>query len=459
MFSFKGIVRKITPKFIMSGYHLFLAFLAALRYGFPGRKMVVIGITGTNGKSTTLDLAHRVLEQTGSGVASCSSVRFKINETEWPNMLKMTMPGRFFLQQFLKRANKAKCKYVIIEVTSEGILQHRNKFIDFDIAIFTNLSEEHIERHGSFEKYREAKAKFFKQVKGLHIVNMDDEHAPYFLQIVSKEKIGYTFKHRNSFSGKLVSAFKVKDLFKGVSFQVGNVIFELNLLGRFNVYNALGAICLGLSQGLSLEQCEKALETAEGIPGRMETIYLGPFKAVVDYAFTPNALKQVYKTLAAKSKEQMANRLVCVLGACGGGRDKWKRPVLGGIAKEYCEQIIVTNEDPYDEPPEEIIDQVVQGAGPKALKIIDRREAINKALSLAKQGDIVIITGKGCEPWICVENGKKIAWDDRQVVKEEAKDLGIALAPEVPEKVVPQGEKALISEMKRLQRFKDPKWH
>ncbi|MCG2689951.1 UDP-N-acetylmuramoyl-L-alanyl-D-glutamate--2,6-diaminopimelate ligase [Candidatus Parcubacteria bacterium] len=457
--SFKGIVRKIIPKFIMSWYHLSFAFLAALRYGFPSRKMVVVGITGTNGKSTTLDLAHRVLEQTGSGVASCSSVRFKINETEWPNMLKMTMPGRFFLQKFLKRANKAKCKYAIIEVTSEGILQHRNKFIDFDIAIFTNLSPEHIERHGSFEKYREAKAKFFKQVKGLHIMNMDDEHAPYFLQIVSKEKIGYTADGQGSFSGKLVTAKNIQDLGKGVSFQVGNVIFELNLLGRFNVYNALGAICLGLSQGLSLEQCEKALETAEGIPGRMETIYLGPFKAVIDYAFTPNALKQVYKTLAAKSKEQMANRLVCVLGACGGGRDKWKRPVLGEIAKEYCEQIIVTNEDPYDEPPEEIIDQVVQGAGPKALKIVDRRKAINKALSLAKQGDIVIITGKGCEPWICVENGKKIAWDDRQVVKEEAKGLGIALAPEAPQQVAPQGKKALISEMKRLQRFKDPKWH
>ncbi len=450
----------------MSWYHLLLAFLAALRYGFPGRKMIVIGITGTNGKTTTLDLAHRVLEQTGHGVASCSSVRFKINGTEWPNMLKMTMPGRFFLQKFLRKANQAKCKYAIIEVTSEGILQHRNKFIDFDIAIFTNLSPEHIERHGSFEKYREAKAKFFKQVKGLHIINMDDEQAPYFLQIVSKEKIGYTAKNQGDFSGKLVAAKNIQDLGKGVSFEVGNVLFELNLLGRFNVYNALGAICLGISQGLFLEQCEKALETAEGIPGRMETIYLGPFKAVVDYAFTPNALKQVYQTLSGQlpslntqTLKHFNTNLVCVLGACGGGRDKWKRPVLGEIAKEYCEQIIVTNEDPYDEPPEEIIDQVVQGAGPKALKIVDRRKAINKALSLAKQGDVVIITGKGCEPWICVENGKKIAWDDRQVVKEEAKELGIALAPEAPEQVIPLGKKALISEIKRLQRFKDPKWH
>ncbi|MBM4177475.1 hypothetical protein FJ208_01600, partial [Candidatus Gribaldobacteria bacterium] len=156
---------------------------------------------------------------------------------------------------------------------------------------------------------------------------------------------------------------------------------------------------------------------------------------------------------------QPTNQLVCVLGACGGGRDKWKRPILGQIAKEYCEKVIVTNEDPYDEDPKQIMQEVANGVGDEVLIIEDRREAIKKSLQLAKEGDIVVITGKGCEPWICLANGKKMAWDDRLVVKEEAKALGISLAPAINQKSEPQGKKALISEMKRLQKFKDPKWH
>lgn len=413
------------PGFVVGWYHFMLAFLSAFYYGFPSRKLKVIGITGTNGKTTTINLLERVLAEVGHKVATASSIKFKIGSQEEENKLKMTMPGRFVLQGFLRRAVRAGCKYAIVEVTSEGVLQHRHRLIDFDTAVFTNLSPEHIEHHGSFENYRKAKGKFFKKVKGRHIINLDDENSDYFLQFKAKKKIGYSvFDKLSRVAPTVVGATDVICTEKSISFTVQGIRFDLNLIGRFNVYNALAAICVGLAEGISLKQCEKGLEKAEGVPGRMETIIFQPFKVIVDYAFTPNALRKVYQTLRkfGHSSGQKTN-LVCVLGACGGGRDKWKRKVLGEIAAENCRDIIVTDEDPYDEDPMEIINQVAGGAGDRALKILDRRQAIKKSLQLAKPGGTVIITGKGCEPWICVANNKKIPWDDRKIVREEYEKL------------------------------------
>jgi UDP-N-acetylmuramoyl-L-alanyl-D-glutamate--2,6-diaminopimelate ligase len=168
------------------------------------------------------------------------------------------------------------------------------------------------------------------------------------------------------------------------------------------------------------------LEKIDLIPGRMEEVISQPFKVFIDYAFTPNALEKVYQTLTPQLFNSSTNKLICVLGACGGGRDKWKRPVLGKIAAKYCHQIIVTNEDPYDEDPKEIIQQVAQGAleevglnSKKVYQILDRREAIRKSLELAKPGDLVIITGKGSEPWICLARGKKIPWNEKKIILEE----------------------------------------
>jgi len=192
----------------------------------------------------------------------------------------------------------------------------------------------------------------------------------------------------------------------------------MKLIGLFNIYNALAAIATGLSEGINIDVCQIALSKIKGVPGRMEEVVNGPFKVIVDYAFTPNALSKVYESIKPENK-----RLICVLGACGGGRDKWKRPVLGEIASRYCDEVIVTNEDPYDENPEEIIKQVIKGANGKGKMIIDRREAISYSIRNAKKGDVVIITGKGCEPSICLANGKRISWDDRQVVREEFKKI------------------------------------
>jgi len=397
----KDLIKKFIPDFLLSCYHFLLAFLGAVVYRFPSKKIKVIGITGTNGKTTTTEMISRILEEAGYKVASLSSIKFKIGEKEWPNTLKMTMPGRFKIQKFLRQAVNAGCHYAVLEVTSEGIKQHRQRFIDFWGAVFTNLTPEHIEAHGSFENYRAAKGKLFKATKGTHIINIDDENAEYFLEFPAEKKYTYGL-NQGDISNK-------------------DIQLQLSLIGNFNIYNALSAICLGLSQGINLEISKRALEKIKGIPGRMEEVISQPFEVFVDYAFTPNALEKVYQTFKKHGSDPC--KLICVLGACGGGRDKWKRPVLGGLAVKYCDEVIITNEDPYDEEPMEIIEQVAKGIEGKAKKILDRREAIKESLKLVQPGDTIIITGKGCEPWICLKGGKKIPWDDRKVVREEFKNL------------------------------------
>jgi UDP-N-acetylmuramoyl-L-alanyl-D-glutamate--2,6-diaminopimelate ligase len=218
----------------------------------------------------------------------------------------------------------------------------------------------------------------------------------------------------------LAESIKLSPL--GSYFNIRGTPFELKLFGDFNIYNALAAVCVGVSQGIDIEISAEALKGLKKIEGRMEKITEAPFSVIVDYAFTPNALEKVY---AAIKRDIRPSKLVCVLGACGGGRDKWKRPVLGEISAKYCDEIIITDEDPYDEDPLEIIDQVAEGAGQKAEKIVDRREAIRRALTKAKKGDAVIITGKGSEPSICLKDGIKLPWDDRKVVREELERLNV----------------------------------
>jgi UDP-N-acetylmuramoyl-L-alanyl-D-glutamate--2,6-diaminopimelate ligase len=406
----KDLVKKIIPSPLLGFYHFCWALLGAVIFGFPGKSksFKIIGITGTSGKSTTSDLVTRILEEAqpspeasagkaGNKVASISTIRFKIADKEWENKYKMTMPGRFVIQRFLKQAKKAGCNFIVLEITSQGIEQFRHKFINFDTAVFTNLSPEHIESHHGFENYRNEKLKLFKVAKNVHVINIDDENAKYFLDIPANKKITF---------GKTQGNFNLQ-----------NTSFNLSLAGDFNKSNALAAICVARNYGISLDVCKRALEKAKGIAGRMEVIQKEPFKVIVDYAHTPEQLESVYKSFEGKP-------LICVLGSCGGGRDKWKRPVLGEIAKKYCKEIIVTNEDPYDENPLSIMKEIESalshdGANPKHHMILDRKEAIEVAIKSAKPGDAVVITGKGSEPWMCVANGKKISWDDRKIAKEK----------------------------------------
>ena len=398
----KAAIKKIIPGFLLNLYYLALPLMGAVLYGRPSRRIKVIGITGTNGKTTVTHLTSHILEQAGFKVASISSLRFKVGEREWVNELKMTMPGRMSVQKFLRRAADEECDFCVMEVTSEGIKQKRHKFINFDTSVFTNLTPEHIESHGSFEAYRDKKGEFFAVPHNISIVNSDDKYAEYFLSFDASKKITYSAKDING---------------------------AHNLLpGDFNRANIAAATAIALTCGVEDATIKKAIQLFKGVPGRMELVVEKPFKVFVDYAHTPDALQKVYKSLTADCQLSTANcRLIAVLGSAGGGRDKWKRPEFAKLAAQYADYTILTDEDPYDENPEKILDQIEKGfdkvrtysirmKGYK--KILDRREAIRFALSNAKAGDIVVITGKGAEPWMVTAHGK-VPWDDRKIVREE----------------------------------------
>lgn len=421
--SLKNNIEKIIPKSLLNIYHYKLALLSAFCYGFPSNKITVIGVTGTKGKSTTVMLAGKILERAGFKTAWFTSATIKIGEKEQLNPYHMTMPGRFVIQRFLKEAVRAGCKYAILEVTSEGIKQHRHKFIDFNTAVFTNLKPEHIEAHGSFENYRFCKGQLFEATPKNHIINIDDENAKYFLQFPAEKKITYSAKNSRS---EAICASNIQESKDGVRFSVNGIDFNLKLLGRFNVYNVLAAICICLGQGVSLEVCKAALESISIIPGRMEVVLEKPFKVIVDLAHTPDSFEEVFKAI----KNMVHNKVVSIFGSAGGGRDKWKRPVLGEIASRFSDVIILCNEDPYDEKPEQILSEIRSGIlktgfeRSNLYEILDRREAIKKGLESAKENDIILILGKGTEQLMMI-SGKKIPWDDRQIVKEEFKKLGV----------------------------------
>lgn len=417
----KNLLRKITPDFLLNLYHLAFAFFGAIIYRFPSKKLKVIGITGTKGKSTTLYLTGKALEGAGFKVGWISSLSIKVADKEWLNPYHLTMPGRTFIQKTLRKMVKEGCEYALIEVTSEGIKQHRHNFINFNTAVFTNLAPEHLEAHGGFENYREAKGKLFKVLKGngKSIINLDDKNAEYFLQFKAKEKIGFSFKQGNK-ELKVDNTILGTDCQiekTGISFIVKNIKFYSKLLGEFNAYNVLTAIAILITENIQIEKFKKGLENVKVIPGRMEEISKGQnFRVFVDLAHTPDSFEQVFKL----AKKLSHKKIISVFGSAGGGRDKWKRPELGKIASQYSDYIILTNEDPYDEDPDSIINSIKEGIGNNIdlEKIMDRRQAINKALILAKENDIVLILGKGTEATMVI-GSNKIPWDDRRVVKEE----------------------------------------
>ncbi len=431
----KDIIRKFIPKSFLRIYHKALATMAALFYGFPSKRLKIIGVTGTTGKTTVCNMIARILEEGGYRVAMSTTANFRMAGREWTNTYKQTMLGRFKLQKFLKRALRAGCQYTIIETSSEGLAQGRHLFIDYDTAIFTNLSPEHIESHGNFKKYKEAKAKMFKTLAESRkettiIANLDDECGEYFLGFKADKKYGYAMnKKAENKNFRNVFVDRIQILPTGSNFFIDGQEFNLKLLGRFNISNALAAICVGLAENISIDKIKSALEKFTNMPGRMERINVGQnFNVFVDYAHEPKGLESVYQTLKEIKKPQA--KILAVLGSCGGGRDKWRRPILGKLAANYVDYIFVTNEDPYDEDPKEIIKQVASGAleagkqeNKSLWKIFDRREAIKKALYMAQEEDFVILTGKGSEQCIMSKNGKRIPWDDRKVAREILKEL------------------------------------
>ena len=381
--------------------------------------MTVIGVTGTNGKSTTVALIASALESDGAKVGATSTVSFKIADKETLNNKKMTMLGRFQLQKLLSQMVKAGCKYAVIEVSSEGIKQSRHIGIKFDYAVFTNLTPEHLESHGGFDNYKKAKAELFKRFPSkTSIINLDDKHAQYFLDFPAAKKL--TFAIENKDAQFKASQIEVKST--GTSFHFQEQDINMQLIGKFNVYNAMPALLVGLAENIPIEKLKQGLEKVPVVPGRTEVIKEGQdFTVLVDYAPEPYALKKLYETLTLMKYK----RLIHVLGSCGGGRDVARRPILGKMAGIKADIVIITNEDPYNDDPMQIIDQVAEGAieqgkvgNQNLFKILDRKEAIQKALNLAETGDLVLVTGKGSEQAMAVADGKYVTWDDRKVIRE-----------------------------------------
>jgi UDP-N-acetylmuramoyl-L-alanyl-D-glutamate--2,6-diaminopimelate ligase len=324
------------------------------------------------------------------------------------------MPGKFFTQKFLRDAVDAKCQYAIIEMTSEGARFYRHLGVELDALIFTNLSPEHIESHGSFAHYKKAKLRLVQRLAKsqkpmrLSIANTDNEHAPSFLIFPVEKNIGYSLKD--------VHVLKETETASTIKWHDTDITIPLP--GKFNISNALAALTLSQELGISLTNAKKGIENLSLIRGRVERVEAGQdFSVIVDYAHTDDSLRKLYETFPTSRK-------IAVLGSTGGGRDSWKRPVLGKIADEYADEIIITNEDPYDEDPMKIINEVASGIEKHTPTIIlDRREAIAKALSLANKGDTVLISGKGTDPYIMGPNGTKIPWDDATVAKEELEKM------------------------------------
>ena len=419
----RSLVKKYLPqsvfRLLQPFYHLALAWVGAVKYGHPSKKIIVIAITGTKGKSTTTELVAQILRGSGKKVASLSTIQFVIGDKAERNLFKMTTPGRFFVQKFLRDAVDAGCTHVVLEMSSEGARQFRHKFIDFDALVFTNLSPEHIESHGSFEKYKAAKLSLAEAVTNspkrprVLVANVDDQHGDDFLNLVVEKRVPYGLANLSLYTLH-------KD---SVSLVLDGVTVRVPIVGLFNVYNALAALKVCQAFGVTLETAAEALRRLPPIAGRVEQ-FASPTNAqkqvtaVVDYAHTADSLEKLYQAFPDKPK-------VCVLGNTGGGRDTWKRPEMAAVAEKYCEHIILTNEDPYDEDPRKIIDDMAKGMSDtsKLTIIMDRKEAIRKALELAPNGGYVLVSGKGTDPYIMEGGGKKTPWSDAEVVKELLAEL------------------------------------
>lgn len=410
-----SLFKKLQPP-----YHYVLALAGAVRHGFPSKKPIVIGITGSKGKTTTAEMVNAIFEKAGYTTALAGTLRFKIGSSSKENTHKMTMPGRFFLQRFLRDALKAKVTHVVLEMSSEGVVQYRHRFIYPDALVFTNIEPEHIESHGSYENYVAAKYEIGKRVvrnkkaRGILVANKDDKETEGFRKLGIREEFLYGLEDAKPYSTEG----------KGATFTFEGTAIHLKLPGVFNIYNALAAATLARALGISVAYIKEGLESLERVPGRAERVEAGQsFDVIVDYAHTPRSLESIYKAYEGKKR-------ICVLSGTGGGRDKWKRPLMGGIASDHCAHIVLTDEDPYDEDPEAIVREVRSGITlpeKQVETIMDRRQAIARALTLATKSNeqsAVLITGKGTDPYIMGPRGTKTPWSDARVAREELERLG-----------------------------------
>ncbi len=410
-------IKPFIPAFLKNFYHLLWAWLAIIRFGFPDRKMTIIGVTGTDGKTSTCFFLFSILRAAGKKVGMITSIQTQINDQIWDNPGN-TMPGRFYIREFLSKMLANGCQYAIIETSSEGLLQHRAYKISYDVAVLTNRSPEHLNTHKTMLNYRNAKGRLFAQldeyhktgIKKISIVFEEEKEKNYFLNFPAEEKYLFNADPKN----------RSLDIS-----QIGQICpINLSVHGDFQYYNAAAAAAAAVSLGIDLDAIKAGLESVTFIPGRAEEIKNDRgFRVFIDYAVTPRAFET---TLSWAKKLAGRNRLITVFGSAG-SRDQTKRPILGEIAAKYADEIFLTSDDPRFEDPQQICEAIARGfpsspsfpnhPHPSHKIIVDRTAAIRAALQSGQKDDVVLLLGLGHQHYMYIKD-QKISFSEKQIVEK-----------------------------------------
>lgn len=399
---------------------LSLSYVAANFYGNPAEKLKIVGVTGTNGKTTTATLMYELFMAMGERSGLLSTVVVKVGETEIP--ATHTTPDAKQLQRTFELMVKAGCNYCFMEVSSHALVQKRVAGVKFAGAVFTNLTHDHLDYHGSFKNYLEAKKILFDQLPSdaFALVNVDDKNGLVMQQNTKARKVGYGINRMADYKGRII-----ENTFEGLQLDLNGREAWFRLIGSFNAYNLLAVYAVAMEMELDEEEFMQELSNISGVNGRFQTMHIPGSKitAIVDYAHTPDALKNVLETI--RDIRGGGGKIITVVG-CGGNRDKEKRPVMAEIAVRLSDQVVLTSDNPRFEEPAEILKEMVAGVPitgkRKVMTIENRKEAIAVACRLAQPEDIILVAGKGHETYQEIK-GVKHPFDDRQVLAETFKTL------------------------------------
>ena len=391
-----------------------LAFMAANYFGNPSERLKLVGITGTNGKTTIASLLYQLFKKGGHKVGLLSTVKILVDDVEYK--ATHTTPDSITINHYLSAMIDAGVEYCFMEVSSHGIHQKRTEALHFAGGVFTNLSHDHLDYHASFAEYRDVKKSFFDNLpkSAFALSNIDDKNGPVMLQNTTAKKLTYALKSYADYKAQILES-QLSGLLLKIN---GNEVW-VKLIGTFNAYNLLAIYGTAVELGMESLEVLRLLSDLESVSGRFQYIVSNSnITAIVDYAHTPDALENVLKTINdIRTKNE---QLITVVG-CGGNRDKAKRPIMGGIASELSDKAIITSDNPRDEEPEVIINEMEQGVAPqnykRVLTITDRKQAIKTACQLAQPNDIILIAGKGHETYQEIK-GIRHDFDDMKIVKE-----------------------------------------
>ncbi|GGK77481.1 UDP-N-acetylmuramoyl-L-alanyl-D-glutamate--2,6-diaminopimelate ligase [Rufibacter glacialis] len=391
-----------------------MGHVAAEFYGNPSKKLKLVGVTGTNGKTTCVTLLHKLYRDLGYNAGLLSTVQNQINETVIP--ASHTTPDAITLQGLLAQMVKAGCTHAFMEVSSHALVQHRVTGVQFTGAVFTNISHDHLDYHGTFDEYIKAKKLFFDHLgkKAFALVNSDDKRAMVMLQNTKAAKYTYALRKEADFKARLLD-----NSIQGLQLELEGQEVWFRLIGTFNAYNLLAVYGAATLLGEDKQEVLASLSSLTSAAGRFDyVVSAGQITGIVDYAHTPDALENVLQTIQQIRRPDQ--KVITIVG-CGGNRDATKRPVMADIAAKMSDRVILTSDNPRDEDPQEILNQMQAGVKAtdlkKALSVIDRREAIKTAVLLAEADDIILVAGKGHETYQEVK-GVRAPFDDKQVLQE-----------------------------------------